>query len=272
MCCFVHMVFRLALCVFDFPSLIGWDKGWSFLPAHECKKCTEICFQTNVHSWLIGYFVAEKTTTFGQYIERICDFSTVIRSVRLFVFFFSHVFICTCVFRSVQFCLIRRDHINRKNSSYNANEQANEWATGSIVQISRYHAENLFSLRSFYANVGFYDFIRHILPKITLSKQITDTFISIYTHPFAGSSMFTVRIAHMIQMNDEPTSTTCSSWACTQTECVRVLCVPFTPFIFTELRTHKILEAHFLLRPMSSILRVILSCALHLVRKLMVLL
>lgn len=80
---------------FDSPSLIGWDKGWSFLPANECKKCTEICFQTNVHSWLIGYFVAEKK----QHLAKI--YRTHMRlfdgnSLCSFICFFLLSFMCLC--------------------------------------------------------------------------------------------------------------------------------------------------------------------------------
>lgn len=91
--------------------------------------------------------------------------------------------------------------------------------------------------KSFHPNVRFYDAFRHISPqKITLSKQITDTFVSIFIR-FAIAAPLTPRppavttfclwIAHVIQMNTQTQAhtngkrewrgcnRTFSNWVCT---------------------------------------------------------
>lgn len=157
--------------------------------------------------------------------------------------------------------------------------QCNTSATGPIEQTSRYQRKSLCvpkllcQMRAFMISSDIFCF------EITLSKQITDTFASIYirhsnthTHPF-GSSTFSLRIAQMIS----------NEWATLRPASVDRIhiysyailmyyyFVSFTHFIFSELRTQNTWGISFW-GQWVNILRVILSFALHLVRKLMVLL
>lgn len=139
--------------------------------------------------------------------------------------------------------------------------QCNTRATGPIEQISRYQRKSLCvtkllcQMRAFMISSDIFCF------EITLSKQITDTFASIYirhshthththTHPF-GSSTFSLRIAQMIS----------NEWATLRPASVdRIhiysyaywcIIIRFIHAFYFQWTAYTKYLRHFLLRPMS---------------------